>query len=372
MPGLYILNNVWLDAFIRLAIIVLVMTVVVMGLIWFERKFVGRIQMRLGPMRTGPFGILQSIADAVKLLGKEDLRPRSADRWLFELAPYAVFVPVFLAFVTIPFTATWVVRHLELGLFFVVAVTSLSTIGLLMAAWGSDNKYAVLGGLRAAAMLISYEIPLVLVVIAVAVIPGSLNLRTIVESQQAVPLIVWQPLAFLIFFTATFAELNRQPFDIAIGESEVVGGPFIEYSGIRWSMFFLAEYAALFILSTLGALVFLGGYAWPFAPSSPIVQVLLVAAKTAFFIVLNMWVRASMPRLRIDQLMAFCWKILIPFTLVQILVNGFIKLYDLPAVLYLITSGLLLIAFAWVITWVVSRAPKAPEYVRRVAYAGHP
>jgi NADH-quinone oxidoreductase subunit H len=259
LDGAYILNNAVIDALIRLVVIVLFMTVVVMFLIWYERKLLGRIQMRLGPMRTGPIGILQSVADAIKLVGKEDLRPRSADRWLFEIAPFAVFVPIFLAFVTLPFTAVLAVRSLELGLFFIVAVTGLSTIGLIMAAWGSDNKYALIGGMRAVAMLISYEIPLVLVVVAVAMIPGSLNLATIVEFQDRVPLIVWQPLGFLIFFIATFAELNRQPFDIAIGESEVVGGPFIEYSGIRWSMFFLAEYAALFILSTLGALVFLGG-----------------------------------------------------------------------------------------------------------------
>jgi NADH-quinone oxidoreductase subunit H len=369
--GLYILNDPGIDALIRLVIIVGVMTVVVMGLIWYERKLLGRIQMRLGPMRTGPFGILQSLADAIKLIGKEDLRPRSADSWLFELAPYAVFVPIFLAFVTLPFASVLAVRNLDLGLFFVVAVTGLSTIGLLMAAWGSDNKYALIGGLRAAAMLISYEIPLVLTVVAVAMLPGTLNLAQIVEYQGKVPLIVWQPLAFVIFFTATFAELNRQPFDIAIGESEVVGGPFIEYSGIRWSMFFLAEYAALFVLGTLGALVFLGGYTWPFAPDFWLWQVLLVAVKSFFLISVNMWVRGSMPRLRIDQLMGLCWKLLLPFTLLQILLNGFILMYGLPQITFLITSGASLVAFAWVIRWIVSRAPKAPDYVRRYAYAGH-
>jgi NADH-quinone oxidoreductase subunit H len=366
----YIFNNAPIDALIRLALVVGFMTVVVMGLIWYERKLLGRIQMRLGPMRTGPFGLLQSVADAIKLVGKEDLRPRSADRWLFELAPFAVFVPIFLAFVTLPFTAVLAVRNLELGLFFIIAVTGLSTIGLMMAAWGSDNKYALIGGMRAVAMLVSYEIPLVLVVVGLSMIPASLNLAAIVEFQAAVPLIVWQPLGFLIFFIAMAAELNRQPFDIAIGESEVVGGPFIEYSGIRWSMFFLAEYAALFIFSTLGAVIFLGGYSWPFAPSSWVLQVLLVAAKTGFLITLNMWVRGTMPRLRIDQLMELCWKLLIPFTLLQIVLNGFIKVYGLPDIAYLITSGPGVLLFVMVIRRIASRAPKVPEYVRRYAYAG--
>ena len=256
----YDVGNIWLDALLGLLAIVTLMTVSTLMLIWLERKISARIQMRLGPMRVGPYGLLQTAADALKLIGKEDLRPKTADRWVFELAPFAVFVPTFAAFVAIPFTRDWAIAFLDLGLFYVVAVTGLSFVGFLMAGWASDNKYALLGGMRAAAQLISYEVPMVVTLVAVAMIAGSLNLSEIVLFQNRVPLFVWQPLGFFIFLVAALAELERQPFDIPTAESEVVGGPFIEYSGIRWSMFFLASYTGLMIYSLLGALVFLGGW----------------------------------------------------------------------------------------------------------------
>src|SRR3972149_764974 len=177
------IDNPWLDALMGLVVIVLLMTVIVLALILIERKVAARIQMRLGPMRVGPYGSLQTVADMVKLLGKEDLRPASADRWVFELAPFAVFVPVFLAFVAIPFTRDWAISFLDLGLFYIVAVTGLSFIGFLMAGWASDNKYALLGGMRAGAQLVSYEIPMVLSLLAVSMVTGTLSIREIVEFQ---------------------------------------------------------------------------------------------------------------------------------------------------------------------------------------------
>src|SRR5918992_3112953 len=198
--------NVWLDAFLRLQIVVGVMTVTVMALIYLERKFVGRIQMRLGPMRTGPFGTLQSIADALKLLTKEDVRPATADFWLFELAPYVTFVPVFMTLLALPFMEGWFVRDLQLGLFFIVAISGVTVIGYIMAGWASDNKYALLGAVRSAAQLISYEIPLILAVLAVSMIAGSLNINDIVRAQKNVPFFILQPLPFLILLTATLAE----------------------------------------------------------------------------------------------------------------------------------------------------------------------
>lgn len=323
--------NVWVDALIRVLIIVGMMTVVVMFLIWLERKVLGRFQMRLGPTRTGPFGLLQSLADALKLVAKEDFRPKSADPWVFELAPYFVFVPIFLMFVAVPFAVGWGVRVLDLGLFYVLAVSSVNIVGWVMAGWGSDNRYAMIGALRSVAQAISYELPLVLAMISVAMIAGSLDLSEIVRGQGTVPNIVWQPLPFFIFFVAMLAELNRTPFDIPVGESEVVGGPFVEYSGIRWSMFFLAEYAALFILSMIGSAVFLGGWAWPLGEQFGLgMQLLLTTAKAGAMIFLVFWVRATLPRLRIDQLMGFAWKVLLPASLVQILVNGFVLVYDFP------------------------------------------
>ena len=293
--------NVWIDAFLRLQLVVIVMTVTVMALIYIERKFVGRIQMRLGPMCTGPFGTLQSIADAVKLLTKEDLRPTTADRWLFELAPFVTFVPVFMA------------------------------------------------------------------VLAVSMVAGSLNINDITRDQDVVPYVLLQPLPFLIFITATLAELSRRPFDIPIGESELVGGPWVEYSGIRWSIIFaLTEYASLWGMSILAALIFLGGWQWPFGTASFwgdfafVYQLLLVFAKSMFLILTMMWISATFPRLRIDQLMSFCWKILLPFGFLQIVINGIVLVYvsDETArnVVLFLTSGALLIVMSYVI-YLATRQP---------------
>ncbi|HLB29141.1 MAG TPA: NADH-quinone oxidoreductase subunit NuoH [Dehalococcoidia bacterium] len=324
-------DSPWLDAFLRLAVVVALITVTTLVLIYLERKLIGRMQMRLGPMHTGPYGLLQSIADAIKLMSKEDVRPAMADRWTFELAPFVVFVPVVLAFVALPFTASLFVRHMDLGLFYIVAVGSLPIVGLLMAGWGSDNKYALLGGVRSAAQLISYELPLVLGVLAVALVAGSLDLLEIVDQQGRVPFIVWQPLGFMIVMVAMVAELYRNPFDIPVAESEVVGGPFVEYSGIRWGMFFLAEYANLILLSVLGAVVFLGGWEWPLGSSLGWGwQVSLMLLKTSLLIFIFFWLRASLPRLRIDQLMNFCWKVLLPFAFLQIVLNGLVVAYDWP------------------------------------------
>ncbi|MDZ4277777.1 MAG: NADH-quinone oxidoreductase subunit NuoH, partial [Dehalococcoidia bacterium] len=327
----YDIDNAWLDAFLGLLVIVALMTLGALALIYFERKVWARIQMRLGPMRVGPHGTLQTLADAIKLIGKEDLRPASADRWVFELAPFAVFVPSFLAFVAIPFTRDWAVSFLDLGLFYIVAVTGLSFIGLLMAGWASDNKYALLGGMRAAAQLISYEIPMILALLAVSMVAGSLSLSEIVEFQGRVPLFVWQPLALFIFMVAALAELERQPFDIPTAESEVVGGPFIEYSGIRWSMFQLTSYANLIIYSLLGAVVFLGGWDWPLGKEVGLgLQIVWTFAKTSLLILIFMWIRVTFPRLRIDQLMSYCWKVLIPFGFLQVFLNGLVLVYEWP------------------------------------------
>ena len=360
----YDVGNIWLDSLLGMIVIVALMTLVVLALIYIERKFAARIQQRLGPMRVGPHGTLQSLADAVKLIGKEDLRPAGADRWVFQLAPFAIFVPTFLAFVAIPFTRDWAVSFLDLGILYIVAVTGLSFIGFLMAGWASDNKYALLGGLRAAAQLISYEVPMVLSLLAVTMIAGSLSLREIVEFQGRVPLFVWQPLALFIFIVAALAELERQPFDIPTAESEVVGGPFIEYSGMRWSMFFLASYANLFIYSLLGALVFLGGWEWPLGSEAGLwLQLLLIFVKTSFFILLFIWIRSTFARLRIDQLMSYCWKVLIPLAFLQILLNGFVLVYEWPHGLLLITSGAGLALAAYVIRRSIGPEPRSVRLV---------
>ncbi len=354
--------NVWLDALVRVLIIVGLMTVVVMGLIYIERKVIGRFQMRLGPTRTGPMGLLQSVADALKLVAKEDLRPKGADPWVFELAPYFVFVPIFLMFVAVPFAFGFQVRVLELGLLYVLAVSSVSIVGWVMAGWGSDNRYAMIGALRAAAQAISYELPLVLSLIAVAMVAGTLNLEQIVLAQAVLPNVVTQPLPFFIFFTAMLAELNRTPFDIPVGESEVVGGPFVEYSGIRWSMFFLAEYAALFIFALLGSAVFLGGWAWPMGEQwGAGWQLLLTVVKASAIIFVVFWVRVTFPRLRIDQLMNFSWKVLLPFSFAQIMVTGFVLVNGWPAVTSNILLGVTSLAGLVAVGWLIQRSINRPR-----------
>ena len=329
----------WIDAIIRVMFIVALMTIIAFALIYLERKILARLQARVGPTRTGPIGTLQSIADALKLVTKEDVRPITADRWAFELAPYMAFVPVFLVFVPMPFTETWFIRDLNLGLLFVFGVLGLNIVGVVMAAWGSDNKYALLGGVRAAAQAISYEIPMLLIIVAVVMVAASRlaidgdasaagSINAIVGDQTTTPYLLLQPLGFAIFLIGMLAELHRPPFDMPIAESEVVGGYFVEYSGMRWGMFFLAEYTALFLLVVLASSLFLGGWNWPFGADVGLgLQIVLTFVKTSVMIVLVIGSRALFPRLRIDQLMAFSWKVLLPFAIVQVLANGIILAY---------------------------------------------
>lgn len=361
----------WIDAIIRVLIIVLSMTVVVIYLTYGERKVVARFQQRLGPTETGPAGLIQGIADALKLVTKEDIRPANADRWVFELAPYATFIPVLMVLMVLPFAADWGVRDLGLGLFFVFAILGLNIVGIMMAGLGSGNKYALLGGVRAAAQMISYEIPLVISLLCVVMISGAdigddsngtLNLNILTALQAERPYILLQPLAFLIFFTAMLSELHRAPFDIPVAESEIVGGYFVEYSGIRWSMFQLSEYAGMWGFSVFGSVVFLGGWAWPWGlfdwDAPALVQILTTVAKSFLFIVLIFWVRTTLPRLRIDQLMSFCWKVLLPMSLVQLLMNGVILFYEWPQELLALTSA---IGAGILIAIIVSRAIKRPS-----------
>ncbi|MGE3074841.1 MAG: NADH-quinone oxidoreductase subunit NuoH [Dehalococcoidia bacterium] len=338
----------WTDAIIRVVIVVLAMTVVVMYLTYGERKVVARFQQRLGPTETGRGGFLQAFADALKLVGKEDIRPTNADRWVFELAPYATFIPVFMVLMTLPFAKDWGVRNLGLGLFYVFAILGLNIVGIMMAGLGSGNKYALLGGVRAAAQMISYEIPLVISLLCVAMITGAdtgndvgtLNLNVIAALQHDRPYVVLQPLAFIIFFTAMLSELHRAPFDIPVAESEIVGGYFVEYSGIRWSMFQLSEYASMWGFSVFGSVVFLGGWAWPFGVDSNwAIQLGSTMVKSIAFILAIFWVRTTVPRLRIDQLMNFCWKVLLPMSILQMLMNGVILAYDWPQELLALTSA---------------------------------
>ena len=324
------------------------LTVIVLLLVWLERKVLARIQMRMGPMRVGFHGTLQPIADAIKLISKEDILPAWADKLVYWFAPIIVFVPAFLIWVTIPFGKNIVIRSLDLGLFFIVAISVLSVLGLIMAGWGSANKYAVLGGLRAAGQLMSYEIPLIMAILTIAILHQSLNLVEIVDKQSQVPNIFIQPLGLVLFFIAGLAELGRTPFDIHHAESEVVGGPFVEYSGAHWSVFFLAEYINTFTISILTVLLFLGGWHWPNIPFTgnlqTILSVFVVLFKTMLVVSVIFWIRATYPRLRIDQLMSFGWKMLIPMAFINVTITACVIYYDeLPLWVLPIISVILLI-----------------------------
>ncbi len=302
-----------------------ILSVVVLSLTWVERKALARIQQRMGPMRVGPYGLLQPIADGLKLLIKEDIMPAWVDRPIYWMAPLAVFVPSFMVWLTMPFSSSLVLRDMELGLLYVLAMSVLSIIGLIMAGWGSANKYGVIGGLRSAAQLISYEIPLIVIAITIAMMAGTLNLTEIATGQGNTWYVLMQPLALVIFLLAGLAEVGRSPFDIFQAESEVVGGPFIEYSGAHWSIFFLGEYINTFLVAALITIFFLGGWSGPLLP-----EVAWFLIKCYSVILVMFWLRGTMPRLRIDQLMAFGWQGLVPLSFLNFLMVAFAMFYGWP------------------------------------------
>ncbi len=292
------------------------LTLAVMSMIYLERRVIALMQSRVGPNRVGPEGLLQPLADVLKLLGKEDIIPAGADRVVFSLAPLVMVVSALLAYAVIPFSEGLVLTDLNIGLVYVLAVGSLSTIGVLMAGWGSNNKFALLGAMRAAAQIVSYEVPLVLSVVGVVLLTGSLSLTRIVEAQT-VPFLLLQPLGFLVFLTASLAELNRTPFDLLEAESEIIAGYHTEYSGIRFALFFLAEYLNTLTAAALATTLFLGGWRGPLLPPWLwfILKVYLV-----FFVI--MWLRGTLPRVRIDQMLGLAWKILVPLALLNILLTS--------------------------------------------------
>jgi len=303
--------------FVQFACLAGIITVNVIVLVWLERRVSGFIQLRLGPNRVGPFGTLQTVADALKLLTKEDIVPSGADRPLFKLAPVLFMTVAVMLYAVLPFGRGMQVVDLNIGLFYFLSLGSLATIALLMAGWGSNNKWSLLGAMRSVAQIISYEIPLVLSLLGVVMIAGSLRLSDIVAAQEKVWFILLQPVAFITYFIAATAELNRAPFDMPEAEQELTAGAYTEYSGMRWALFFLAEYTNLFAVSALAATMFLGGWHGPGLPSW-----LWIVIKTYGLMLVFMWIRWTFPRIRMDQLMAFNWKVLIPVTLANLMLTG--------------------------------------------------
>ncbi|MGE3151795.1 MAG: NADH-quinone oxidoreductase subunit NuoH [Nitrospiraceae bacterium] len=286
-------------------------------LIWLERRLLGFWQDRLGPNRVGPFGLLQVVADMIKIFMKEDWVPPFADKAVFVIAPAVIIVTVLMSFAVVPFAPSIVVADLNVGLLFVLAMSSLSVYSVVLAGWASNNKYSLLGGLRASAQMLSYEVFMGLSLMGVVMLAGSFNLRDIVEAQRDLWFCIPQAIGFVIFLMAGLAETKRVPFDIPEAEAELVAGFHTEYSGMKFGMFFVGEYLGIILISVMITLLFFGGWQGPRLP--PFVWFWI---KTFFFIGLFILLRATLPRLRFDQLMAFGWKAMLPLALVNLVITG--------------------------------------------------
>jgi len=304
--------------------------------VYLERKISAHMQDRLGPMHVGWHGVVQTLADALKLLLKEDIVPAAADKKLHLLAPFIVFSATIAAFVVLPFSKTLVLSKLNVGIFYVVAISSFVVIGIILAGWASNNKWSLLGGMRSAAQIVSFEIPASLSILVVIMAVGSLNLGDIVEFQNGGILhwLIWKSfpfnlIAFIIFFTASLAELNRAPFDLPEAESEIIAGFHTEYSGMKWAIFFLAEYANMFLVAVIASTLFLGGWSSPFGNflNYGIFSIFWLFVKSFSLIFIQMWLRWTLPRVRVDQLMYTSWKVLTPFAFLCMIGVGFYMIF---------------------------------------------
>lgn len=347
-----------------------------MGLTYAERKVVARIQDRIGPNQAGPYGLLQPVADGIKMFTKEDTTPAEADRWVYNLAPLVISVFALLTYAVIPFAPGVVGTNLNIGVFYVIAISSGSTIAILMAGWGSNNKYSLLGAFRTVAQLVGYEVPMLLNVLPVVMLTGSMSLIDIIDRQTlahgnpGIPFVLLLPLSALIFLISGIAETGRSPFDLLEAESEIVAGFHVEYSGMKFALFFLGEYVNALAVSIMFAVLFLGGYAGPVLP--PYVWLLL---KTAAVFTVLMWLRGTLPRVRVDQLMSFNWKFLVPMSVINImLVAVLAKVFAgaatsvLLVVLFLSNVAVLLVALTLVARQArVWRAHDASVYEQRQA-----
>jgi len=298
----------------------------------FERRAIARFQVRIGPNRAGPWGLLQPVADGVKLIFKEELIPDQADKPLFLLAPVLTVVPVLILLAVVPlgpditlFGRTFTLSlagDVNVGVLYILSVASIAVYGIVIAGWSSNSKYALLGGLRSTAQMVSYELALGLAFIGPILLADSLSLQQIVERQRSVPYVVWQPIGFLIFLLASIAELNRAPFDMPEAEQELTAGYHTEYSGMKFALFFMAEYGKMIAVSFIAASLFLGGYWGPFVDRLPLLGPVYLFLKVFALLFFMVWVRATLPRLRYDRLMAFGWKIMLPLALLNVVVTG--------------------------------------------------
>lgn len=310
-PGGYWVH--WGVFVVGILVFVLIM---VMVFIYIERRGSGRFQIRLGPNRVGPQGVLQPIADAIKVLTKEDIVPAKGDKWVHWMAPIVVFVPALMIFAVVPFSGGAALVDLNIGILYIIAISSLGVLGVFMAGWSSNNKYSLVAAMRSVAQMVSYEIPIVLSIVGVVLITGSLSMAAIVE-EQSIPFLLLQPLGFLIYFLGAAAEIERSPFDLLEAESEIVAGYHTEYSGMKFALFYLGAYGHALAVSAIVTTLFLGGWQGPLLP-----PFLWFVIKVILVFVLLVWMRSTLPRLRVDQLMGFGWKFLLPLALINIFITG--------------------------------------------------
>jgi NADH-quinone oxidoreductase subunit H len=319
-----LVGNFWLALVIKATIVMAFFLIIPLGVGYMEHKVLAHMQARLGPMEAGAFhGWAQLMADGVKFIQKEDVVPQAADPKVFSLAPAVALIPYIAVLVVVPFSDSVYAENLDIGIFFVLAMSSVTVIGVMMAGWASANKFSLIGALRAAAQLIAYELPLVLAAAAVVMQAGTLSLLGIVEAQQNIWFVVPQFIGFLIFMMAALAELTRPPFDMPIADSEIVFGAYTEYTGLKFAFFLLAEYGGIVVLSALAATLYLGGFMT--LPGIPVPGPLVMLGKIFALSFVIVWLRATYPRLREDQLQRFSWLVLIPLALLQIMVVGFVK-----------------------------------------------
>ncbi|NUF07991.1 NADH-quinone oxidoreductase subunit NuoH [Snodgrassella sp. ESL0324] len=322
-----------MSVIVKIVIIMLPLIITVAYLTYFERKVIGYMQLRVGPNVTGPYGLIQPFADVLKLLFKEVTRPSQANKALFYIGPMMSLMPAFAAWAVIPFSETWFLTRINAGLLYILMITSLSVYGVIIAGWASNSKYAFLGAMRASAQTISYEIAMGFALIGVIMVSGSMDFHDIVMSQAkgyaggSIFSWNWLPLfpLFVVYLISAVAETNRAPFDVAEGESEIVAGFHVEYSGFAFALFFLAEYIFMILVAALTALLFFGGWLSPFPQSWGFIgtpSVLWMFLKMALVLYFYLWIRATFPRYRYDQIMRLGWKVLIPVTIVAVIVLG--------------------------------------------------
>ncbi len=348
--------------------------VLVIVLIWVERKIAARVQDRVGPNRVGPWGLLQNVADAVKLIMKEDITPAGADRLIYNAAPIVAVLSVIMIWAVVPFTPVHIGADLDIGVLYFVAIGSIGTLAIMMAGWSSNNKYALLGAFRVVAQLVSYEVPMVMALLVPVLVSGTMSMMEITRAQAGMWFIFMMPISALIFYISNLAETGRAPFDLIEAESELVAGYNIEYSGMKFGLFMANEFMHAFTANLLFAIIFMGGWVGPFAEQVPILGLVWLLAKTAIVYIPSLILRATVPRVRIDQMMAFNWKFLVPVSIANVIVMAFVLkliqvlgfapapeqatdfLANIPQTLIMLLANVL-VAFG-VLTWLRSKGRK--------------